>query len=115
MSTGQSQARDTNASIGEVIFVPRDGAAAELDGYYMTLARSVPDNRSWLYIWDAADFPGPPMAWKRPCLRSAAAPGIPELGQISAQVSGRGDCFDGVAYVVQQEIRHQPTEVISTK
>jgi carotenoid cleavage dioxygenase-like enzyme len=62
MSTGQSQAWDTDASIGEVIFVPRDGAAAELDGYYMTLARSVPDDRSWLYIWDAADFPGPPVA-----------------------------------------------------
>jgi carotenoid cleavage dioxygenase-like enzyme len=62
MSTGQSQAWDTDASIGEVIFVPRDGAAAELDGYYMTLARSVPDNRSWLYIWDAGDFPSPPMA-----------------------------------------------------
>lgn len=28
----------------------------------MTLARSVPDDRSWLYIWDAGDFPGPPMA-----------------------------------------------------
>jgi len=62
MSTGQSQAWDTDASIGEVIFVPRDGAAAELDGYYMTLARSVPDDRSWLYIWDAADFPCPPVA-----------------------------------------------------
>ena len=62
MSTGQSQAWDTDASIGEVVFVPRDGAAAELDGYYMTLARSVSDDRSWLYIWDAADFPGPPMA-----------------------------------------------------
>ncbi len=40
--------------------MPRDGAAEELDGYYMTLARSAPDDRSWLYIWDAADFPCPP-------------------------------------------------------
>jgi carotenoid cleavage dioxygenase-like enzyme len=28
----------------------------------MTLARSVPDGRSWLCIWDAADFPCPPRA-----------------------------------------------------
>ena len=28
----------------------------------MTLARSIADDRSWLYIWDAADFPCPPMA-----------------------------------------------------
>jgi carotenoid cleavage dioxygenase-like enzyme len=54
--------RDTDASIGEVVFVPRDGTAEELDGYYLTLARSVPDDRSWLYIWDAADFPCPPRA-----------------------------------------------------
>jgi carotenoid cleavage dioxygenase-like enzyme len=62
MSTGQSQAWDTGASIGEVIFVPRDGAVEELGGYYMTLARSVPDDRSWLCIWDAGDFPCTPMA-----------------------------------------------------
>lgn len=62
MSTGHSEVWDTDASIGEVVFVPRDGAAEELDGYYMTLARSAPDDRSWLYIWDAADFPSPPRA-----------------------------------------------------
>jgi carotenoid cleavage dioxygenase-like enzyme len=62
MATGHSQAWDTDASIGEVVFVPRDCAAEELDGYYMTLARSVPSDRSWLYIWDAADFPRPPVA-----------------------------------------------------
>jgi carotenoid cleavage dioxygenase-like enzyme len=62
MATGQCQAWDTDASIGEVVFVPRAGSTEELDGYYMTLARSLPDDRSWLYIWDAGDFPGPPMA-----------------------------------------------------
>ncbi len=62
MQTGQSQAWDTDASIGEVVFVPRKGSAEELDGYYMTLARALPDDRSSLYIWDAADFPSPPMA-----------------------------------------------------
>ena len=62
MSAGRSQAWDTDASIGEVVFVPRQGAADELDGYYMTLARGLSDDRSWLYIWDAGDFPCAPMA-----------------------------------------------------
>jgi carotenoid cleavage dioxygenase-like enzyme len=62
VATGQCQVWDTDASIGEIVFVPRNGSAEELDGYYMTLARALPDDRSWLYIWDAADFPSPPMA-----------------------------------------------------
>jgi carotenoid cleavage dioxygenase-like enzyme len=62
MATGRSAQWDADAAIGEVIFVPRDGSAGELDGYYMTLARSIPDDRSWLYVWDAADFPCAPMA-----------------------------------------------------
>ena len=62
MSTGQSVAWNADAAVGEVVFVPRGGATEELDGYYMALARSIPDDRSWLYIWDAADFPCPPMA-----------------------------------------------------
>jgi carotenoid cleavage dioxygenase-like enzyme len=62
MATGQSAAWDTDAAIGEVIFVPRAGSGEELDGYYMTLARSIPGDRSWLYIWDAGDFPCPPLA-----------------------------------------------------
>ena len=55
----------TDASIGEVVFAPRPGPpgpAEELDGYYLTLARTVADDRSWLYVWDAGDFPGPPRA-----------------------------------------------------
>jgi carotenoid cleavage dioxygenase len=62
MAAGRSQAWDTDAAIGEVIFVPRQGGSGELDGYYMTLARGLPDDRSWLYIWDAADFPCAPVA-----------------------------------------------------
>ncbi len=62
MAAGRSQGWDTDAAIGEVIFAPRQGSSGELDGYYLTLARSVPDDRSWLYIWDAGDFPGPPVA-----------------------------------------------------
>lgn len=62
MAAGHSQAWDTDASIGEVNFVSRGGAAEELDGCYMTLARPVLDDRSCLYIRDAPDFPCPPMA-----------------------------------------------------
>jgi carotenoid cleavage dioxygenase-like enzyme len=62
MATGGAASWDTEASIGEVVFVPRTGATDELDGYYLTFARSVTDDRSWLHVWDAADFPGPPMA-----------------------------------------------------
>jgi carotenoid cleavage dioxygenase-like enzyme len=62
MSAGRSQAWDTDASIGEVVFVPRQGAAEELDGYYLTLASGLADDRSWLYIWDAGDFPCVPVA-----------------------------------------------------
>ena len=42
--------------------MPRGGAAVELDGYYMTLTRSVPGDRPWRYSGDAADFPGPALA-----------------------------------------------------
>jgi carotenoid cleavage dioxygenase-like enzyme len=66
MQTGRRDTWPTDASIGEVVFAPRpappDGAAGELDGYYLTLARTVADDRSWLYVWDAGDFPGPPRA-----------------------------------------------------
>ncbi len=62
MATGGSVRYDTDASIGEVAFAPRSGATEELDGYYLTFARSIADDRSWLYVWDADDFPGPPRA-----------------------------------------------------
>jgi carotenoid cleavage dioxygenase-like enzyme len=66
MKAGRPESWETDASIGEVVFAPRPGTPAdraeELDGYYLTLARSVADDRSWLYVWDAAEFPGPPRA-----------------------------------------------------
>jgi carotenoid cleavage dioxygenase-like enzyme len=65
MNTGARDSWPTDASIGEVVFAPRPGPpcpAEELDGYYLTLARTVADDRSWLYVWDAGDFPGPPRA-----------------------------------------------------
>ncbi|HEY2284465.1 MAG TPA: carotenoid oxygenase family protein [Streptosporangiaceae bacterium] len=66
LQAGRRDSWATDASIGEVVFAPRSGtpadAAGELDGYYLTLARSVSGDRSWLYVWDAGDFPGPPCA-----------------------------------------------------
>lgn len=62
MADGSSARFDTDAAIGEVVFAPRAGSTGELDGYYLTFARSVTDDRSWLLIWDAADFPGSPRA-----------------------------------------------------
>jgi carotenoid cleavage dioxygenase len=62
MVTGDVASYDTGAAIGEVVFAPRCAAGGELDGYYLTFARSVADDRSWLYVWDAADFPAPPRA-----------------------------------------------------
>lgn len=61
MTTGQSQAWDTDASIGELVFVPSDGAPGT-GRLLHDLAKSVRSDRSWLYIWDAGDFPGPPTA-----------------------------------------------------
>jgi carotenoid cleavage dioxygenase-like enzyme len=62
MTTGRAARWDTDASIGEVGFVPRTGATEALDGCYLTFARTVSDDRSWLYVRDAADFAGPPRA-----------------------------------------------------
>jgi carotenoid cleavage dioxygenase-like enzyme len=62
MATGERACHDADASIGEVVFAPRTGASEELDGYYLTFARTLGDDRSWLYVWDAGDFPGPPRA-----------------------------------------------------
>jgi carotenoid cleavage dioxygenase-like enzyme len=62
MATGTSVGYDSDACLGEVVFVPRPGATDELDGYYLTFATTLDDDRSWLYVWDSADFPAPPRA-----------------------------------------------------
>jgi carotenoid cleavage dioxygenase-like enzyme len=66
METGQGDAWGSGAAIGEVVFAPRPGLPGadgdELDGYYLTVARSPAGRRSWLQVWDAGDFPGPPQA-----------------------------------------------------
>jgi carotenoid cleavage dioxygenase-like enzyme len=62
MVTGSSVGYDSDACLGEVVFVPRPGGTDELDGYYMTFATGLDDDRSWLYVWDAAEFPAPPRA-----------------------------------------------------
>jgi carotenoid cleavage dioxygenase-like enzyme len=63
MASGKAETYDCGAAIGEVVFAPRAGATEELDGYYLTFASSVDASRSAHFlVWDAADFPAPPMA-----------------------------------------------------
>ncbi len=63
MDTGTSVGFDCDAVIGEVAFVPRPGGTDELDGYYITFASSPDEDRSaWAYLWDASEFPAPPVA-----------------------------------------------------
>jgi carotenoid cleavage dioxygenase-like enzyme len=63
MHTGESQAYDCDGVIGEVVFAPREGGTDELDGYYLTFATSFGADRSaWAYVWDASEFPSPPLA-----------------------------------------------------
>ena len=62
LETGAWESFDTGAVIGEVVFAPRPGGTDELDGWYLTFGTSLHDGRSWLYVWDADTFPGPPRA-----------------------------------------------------
>jgi hypothetical protein len=48
MTTGHSQAWDTDASIGKVVFMPRDGAAGELDGLLHDLRQVSPESRKYM-------------------------------------------------------------------
>ncbi|GAA5043414.1 carotenoid cleavage dioxygenase [Thermocatellispora tengchongensis] len=47
---------------GEAVFVAREGATAENDGYLMTFAHDRASDRSYLAILDAADLAAPPLA-----------------------------------------------------
>lgn len=63
LAAGRADHWDTGASIGEAVFAPRHGTeAGELDGYYLSFARTLADDRSWLYVWDAGEFPRKPVA-----------------------------------------------------
>jgi carotenoid cleavage dioxygenase-like enzyme len=62
LETGAWDSFDTGAVIGEVVFAPRPGGTDELDGWYLTFGTSLDDGHSWLYVWDAETFPGPPRA-----------------------------------------------------
>ena len=63
MASGTSQVFDCDAVVGEVVFAPRAGATEELDGYYLALATSLDPGRSARFVvWDAAEFPAPPLA-----------------------------------------------------
>ncbi len=60
--SGRSERIETGAAIGEVVFVPRNGATEELDGYYVTFGTSLTDGGSSLYIWDAGELRPDPRA-----------------------------------------------------
>ncbi|MET0578907.1 MAG: carotenoid oxygenase family protein [Ilumatobacteraceae bacterium] len=62
MTAGTSTRYDAGAAIGEVTFAPRTGSTHELDGYYLAFGTGLVDGSSSLYIWDAAEFPAPPVA-----------------------------------------------------
>ena len=63
MASGTSATLDCDAVVGEVAFAPREGATDELDGYYVAFTTSLDDGRAARFrIWDAADFPSPPVA-----------------------------------------------------
>jgi carotenoid cleavage dioxygenase-like enzyme len=62
MVTGGSEHVDLDISIGEVCFAPRVGSTDELDGYYLGFGTDIGSDRSALLIWDAAQFPGAPVA-----------------------------------------------------
>ena len=62
MITGSSLGYDSDACLGEVVFVPRPGGTDELDGYYLTFATSLDNDRSWPDQWHASASPAPPQA-----------------------------------------------------
>ncbi len=49
-------------AVGEPVFVSRPGGTDELDGWYLAFVNTFGERRSYLGVWDAADFPGPPRA-----------------------------------------------------
>jgi carotenoid cleavage dioxygenase len=62
MTSGTSTSYQADVALGEAVFAPRVGGTDELDGYYLTLATELHDDRSALLVFDAAAFPGPPVA-----------------------------------------------------
>jgi carotenoid cleavage dioxygenase-like enzyme len=62
MVTGTSRTAELDMVVGEVQFAPRDGSTSELDGYYLAFATDLSGPQSFLVIWDAGEFPAPPVA-----------------------------------------------------
>jgi carotenoid cleavage dioxygenase-like enzyme len=63
MASGEPQVFDCKGVVGEVVFAPRAGATEELDGYYLAFFNSLDTDRSTsLTVWDATQFPAPPVA-----------------------------------------------------
>jgi carotenoid cleavage dioxygenase-like enzyme len=53
---------ESGASLGEPVFVPRDGSTGERDGYYVAYATDLDRDDTRLLVFDAADFPAAPVA-----------------------------------------------------
>ncbi len=63
LESGQWTEHRTGGAVGETIFAPRGGGSDdELDGYYLAYVNAVDQDSTSLWIWDAAEFPGPPRA-----------------------------------------------------
>jgi carotenoid cleavage dioxygenase len=64
LATGKRSVRTFGGgdSVGEPIFVPRSASAPEGDGYILTVVHNVATNRSSLFILDAQDINGEPVA-----------------------------------------------------
>jgi carotenoid cleavage dioxygenase-like enzyme len=74
LAAGRADAADAGAAVGEVVFAPRGGPAAEEpDGYYLAFARGPGEPRSRVLVWDAASFPQDPVA--RVAIPDAVPPG----------------------------------------
>jgi carotenoid cleavage dioxygenase len=62
MVAGTSTSFTADAALGEVVFAPRAGGTDELDGYYLTFGTDLESDRSSLFVFEASEFPAPPVA-----------------------------------------------------
>jgi carotenoid cleavage dioxygenase len=63
LDAGRADILDAGMPVGEVVFAPGGGPAAEEpDGWYLAFGHRPGDAQSWLQVWDAAAFPQAPVA-----------------------------------------------------
>jgi carotenoid cleavage dioxygenase len=60
--TAETRSFAAGCGVGEPLFIPRHAAAAEDDGYVVTLAYDQPENRSDFLVLDAGNVAGEPLA-----------------------------------------------------